>query len=173
LTALPRLDLKRKGSVLLFLAESGLIHNEKTIIDLYRANLSRVQLYKPWLNEVNLHETNLSEADLCEADLLGANLSKADLSEAHLVRTILAGVNLREANLSGANLSGANLMGAILERAILKGVTGITVEELKKQAKSLKGATMPDGSIHPYVFCKLKVAHAHFVWWLKALSVVE
>ena len=37
--------------------------------------------------------------------------------------------------LSGANLSGANLSGAV----------GITSEELEQQAKSLEGATMPDG----------------------------
>ncbi|SRR5258708_1038063 len=121
LTALPRLDPKRKGSVLLFLAESGLIDIGGPIIDLYRADLSRVQLYKPWLNEVNLSETNLSEADLYEADLFAANLSKADLHEAHLV---------------GANLAYADLSGAI-----------VTTEQLDK-AKSLDGATMPDGTKH-------------------------
>jgi hypothetical protein len=62
--------------------------------------------------------------DLSNADLSGANLSGLDLSE----------INLSDSDLSGANL---------------KGVTGITTEELKKQAKSLKGATMPDGSKHP------------------------
>src|SRR6266567_737136 len=112
LTVLPRLDPKRKGSVLLFLAESGLIDIGGPIIDLYRADLSRVQLYKPWLNEVNLSETNLSEADLYEADLFAANLSKADLHEAHLV---------------GANLVYADLSGAI-----------VTTEQLDK-AKSLQG----------------------------------
>ena len=45
--------------------------------------------------------------------------------------------NLRSADLSGANLSGANLHDAI-----------VTNEQLV-QAKSLKNATMPDGSKHP------------------------
>lgn len=39
------------------------------------------------------------------------------------------------ADLSGANLDGANLEGA----------TGITNEELEKQAASLKSTIMPDG----------------------------
>ena len=39
----------------------------------------------------------------------------------------------------GVDLSEANLSGAI----------GIFNEELEKEAKSLIGATMPDGSIHP------------------------
>jgi uncharacterized protein YjbI with pentapeptide repeats len=207
LTALPRLDPKRKGSVLLFLAESGLIGIDDPIINLYRADLSRVQLYKPWLEEVNLQETNLSEADLYEADLFAANLSKADLSEAHLVGAKLYWVNLREADLrradlhradlNGANLSeadlseadlqrtyldnadlskatmraanlseahlrkanlqGASLLGANLHRANLADAdlseatlysANILPEQLE-QAKSLKGATMPDGSTHP------------------------
>jgi uncharacterized protein YjbI with pentapeptide repeats len=40
-------------------------------------------------------------------------------------------------NLSGANLFKDNLIGA-----------NVTEEQLKK-AKSLAGATMPDGSVHP------------------------
>ncbi len=46
--------------------------------------------------------------------------------------------DLKSTNLSGANLSGANL----------KDAKNITIEELEKQAESLQGATMPDGSIH-------------------------
>jgi len=206
LTVLPRLDPKRKGNVLLFLAESDLIGHDP-IIDLTRADLSGVQLYKPWLNEVNLQETNLSEADLYEADLLGANLRKADLYKAHLAWATLHGVNLREANLSradlhkaelgeadlseadlseadlqsanlenadlsraivrSANLSEAklrkaNLQGAMLINANLHGANlagadlsetdlysaNISSEQWEK-AKSLRGATMPDGSVHP------------------------
>ena len=41
----------------------------------------------------------------------------------------------------------ANLVGAMLEDAKLLGAN-VTTEQLDK-AKSLKGATMPDGSIHP------------------------
>jgi uncharacterized protein YjbI with pentapeptide repeats len=51
--------------------------------------------------------------------------------------------------LTGASLSKANLTEANLSKVNLKDVTGITIEKLVKQAKSLKGATMPDGSIHP------------------------
>jgi uncharacterized protein YjbI with pentapeptide repeats len=61
----------------------------------------------------------------------------------------LSGANLSEANLREANLWQAKLSGADLCGANLKDVIGITVEELEKQAKSLKGATMLDGSIHP------------------------
>jgi hypothetical protein len=59
LTALPRLDGNRKARVVQFLYESGLIIEERGIVDLKGANLSG-------------------------ANLSGANLSGADLSEAHL-----------------------------------------------------------------------------------------
>ena len=142
LTVLPRLDPIRKGSVLQFLEESGLIDSGNPIIDLNRADLSRVQLYKPWLNEVDLHETNLSEADLYEADLSGAtmraaNLSEADLREANLQGTILNAADLRRAKLADADLGEATLFRA-----------DISSEQLEK-AKSLKGAIMPNGSKHP------------------------
>ena len=45
-------------------------------------------------------------------------------------------------------LKGANLNRADLTRADLTSVEGITSEELRRQAKSLRGATMPDGSVH-------------------------
>ncbi len=68
---------------------------------------------------------SILEIDLSEAKLSGANLSKANLNRA----------NLSKANLRYADLSGADLRGAV----------GITNEELEQQAKSLKGATMPNG----------------------------
>ena len=62
--------------------------------------------------------------DLSGADLRGANLSHA---------------NQREACLPGADLSGAELTGAKLNGAT------VTEEQLLK-AKSLEGATLPDGT---------------------------
>jgi uncharacterized protein YjbI with pentapeptide repeats len=67
----------------------------------------------------------LSGATLEGADLTGADLSGAWLLEA----------NLLEANLSEASLSEATLYG----------VAGITNEQLEQRAKSLEGATMPNG----------------------------
>ena len=51
---------------------------------------------------------------------------------------------LSEARLSGAILLTANLRGAELRGADLKGVRGWAVEQLSA-AKSLEGATMPNG----------------------------
>ncbi len=177
-TVLRILDQGRRGSLIRFLSQAGIltkcIEDELVGIDLSGANLTRVNLDKINLEKANLQGANLREASLQETNLVGANLQGAILWEADLQgarvdganlqgdRLVLADLqgavlwganlenaNLMLANLSRANLSGANLTGAILERANLEGVTGITVEQLESQAKSLQGATMPDGSIHP------------------------
>jgi hypothetical protein len=70
-------------------------------------------------------------------DLYGANLERANLSGSFLQRIILKGADLSEANLSEANLTNADLSDA-------KGLT----EEQLAAAKTLEGATMPDGSVH-------------------------
>jgi Pentapeptide repeats (8 copies) len=124
LAVLRRLDAVRKGLVIQGLYDLDLISKDKSIISLNGAHFSGAHL-----KEANLSKVNLSGAHLREADL-----SKANLSEAHL---------------SEASLSGADLTLADLSRANLEGAIGVTVEELKKQAASLEGAIMPDGSIHP------------------------
>jgi uncharacterized protein YjbI with pentapeptide repeats len=173
LTILPRLDAKRKRSVLQFLHESGLIFTkDNPIVDLSGADLSNANLVKADLSgaylprvdlsNANLHEALVVNAYLVEADLSRASLYAADLRFARLDEANLSGTDLRAtlnhadlrgadrngADLRGATLVEANLSGASLSKADLKNATGITIEELEKQAKSLKGATMPDGSTH-------------------------
>src|SRR5258708_5183384 len=85
LTALRRLDAERKGSVLRFLQESGLIDNDNKVINLDDANLFRA----------NLQWADLRRADLSGADLWQANLYHANLSEANLNLAALNEANLR------------------------------------------------------------------------------
>jgi uncharacterized protein YjbI with pentapeptide repeats len=134
--------------------------------DLSNANLSGATLSNATLRFAKLSNAFLSNAFLSNAMLSGANLSGANLTYANLRAARLGGyANLSEANLSGANLRGANLAyadlrgadlsddvlrpldlrGADLSRADLSGAEGITNDELQKQAKTLEGATMPNG----------------------------
>ena len=131
--------------------------------NLLLANLSAADLSGADLRSAELTRANLSRAFLRETNFMGAELNGADLSEAHLAsatlrRAILQGTNLsranliradlRFANLIEANLSRADFSGADLRGANLRGAKGTTPEQLDK-AWSLKGATMPDGSIYP------------------------
>lgn len=125
LTVLRSLDKKRKGFVLRFLYEAGLI-SHKPIINLDRADLKGANLTGAFLSEaflegVDLSEAKLNKVSLNKAFLGGANLSEADLTEAYLA----------EANLVGADLTGAKIL-----------------EWQLKSVNSLEYATMPDGTKH-------------------------
>jgi len=151
LRVLSRLDNKRKGNVLQYQYETGLIYKDNCIIDLSsadlrfadllgadlgRADLSGVRLGKAVLGLAFLNEADLSGADLSEADLMYTSLSKAKLSRTYLMRAhleyadltgaflyeaYLHGAFLREATLGGANLRFTWLIGADLRGADLTG----------------------------------------------------
>ncbi len=114
--------------------------------DLSKANLQKATLIKAQLGIAR--QWISTGPDFVEGRMRKTRLSGADLTEAHLFEADLSDADLSGANLCGAYLERANLDRADLTRANLKDVTGITVEELERQASSLKGATMPDGSIH-------------------------
>ncbi len=127
------LDSIRKGFVIVFLAATGLIKNSGKIIDLNFADLREVKLRgMKKLDGISLEGANLKWADCTGAVLTNVNFQGADLSYANLSETDLSGADFNDADLSGADLSGAK----------------VTLEQLK-EAQSLEGATMPDGSIHP------------------------
>src|SRR5215211_2938985 len=116
--------------------------------NLWDANLSNAFLGDAYLRNADLNNANLSNADLDGVDMIGANLTDASMRSTHLRNADLSdadlsNVYLHRADLSRANLSGANLSGADLSDANLKDASGITQEELEKQASTLEGATMP------------------------------
>lgn len=93
------------------------------------AKLRGANLYKADLQGADLRKANLREANLDAADLRKADLGKAVLQRAHLNDTDLRKANLYKAKLNHADLSGAT----------------VTDEQLA-DAKTLKGATLPDGT---------------------------
>ena len=128
--------------------------------DLSHANLSVADLDRADLRHANLEKAHLSGAILSgtrlrEANLSGANLFRADLSNAYLYGANLSGADLITADLNWADLSHANLSGADLDRADLShaNLSGANLSgainywhEQLREASSLKGATMPDGT---------------------------
>jgi uncharacterized protein YjbI with pentapeptide repeats len=101
------------------------------------ARFIQATLYEAKLSDADLQGANLRDAHLGEATLRRAQLNNANLSNADLRGADLLTADLREANLSGANLAGANLRRALVD-----------VQQLEATARSLAGATMPDGSKH-------------------------
>jgi len=102
LTVLTRLEKgERKGSVVRFLFESGLINKDHVVLDLRgEADLSGTDLNGANLEDANLFMADLSGANLIRSDLSGANLSGADLSMA-----ILSGADLEDAKVTEEQLA--------------------------------------------------------------------
>ena len=174
LVVLDTLDSDRLDRALRFLEETELIQSRPPdrppIISLKYANLRDLKLSgKQLLKGTDLTQATLSGADLAEAhlegtDLSGAHLGSADLRGAYLNDASLSGAYLYDTDLRGADLSGADLSdaggrfesGARLVRTRLDGadlggadLTNARVtEEQLREAASLAGATMPDGSVH-------------------------
>lgn len=128
------------------LSDTNLINADLTGVnlsgaDLSNANLVSASLFDANLLHANLRNANMNMSNLFLANLKGANLEGAEFIGAKLNETFLSGANLKRSNLRLANLRDADLTGANLTDAI------ISARQLAS-AKSLKGATMPDGTKH-------------------------
>jgi len=133
---LSRVDVIRKYDLVAFLSTSKLIEADN-IVDLEGCYLDEVDFSDS--NEIGL---NLSGAIMTKANLSNSNFTNFNLSNADLTDANLSNTNFTNTNLSNADLTDADLTDADLTNV------KVTPEQLAK-AKSLKGATMPDGSIHP------------------------
>jgi uncharacterized protein YjbI with pentapeptide repeats len=155
LMLLRQLDGARKGAVLRFLSDTGLLKGRPDAIvsmdksdlrkvDLSGADLPEMDLGGANLRGANLRGTGLSRSYLEEADLRGADLSRADLGTAKLV-----GADLSRANLSQADLSKADLTGAVLRRANLTraDLTGIVQEGFRLRWVNLRGTDLESADV--------------------------
>ncbi len=114
-SVLPRLDGRRRAAVLRFLAGTGLISTEGTVINLSGAdlsgmpaeglNLAGVKLMGANLSESRLASCSLRESDLRSSDLSNVDLSNADLYKADFRATILTGTIFSGALIYNANFS--------------------------------------------------------------------
>ncbi len=157
LTALRRLGPNRKGVLLQFLYDTGLINKYNAIIVLSSApdwlDLRVADLSKAHLRGADLHEASLSRVNLREADLREAILERADLNGVDLSRAILGlldpfypdnlgYLDMRRTRLSGANLSGADLSEADLRRTdfIETDLSGSTLNKVDLRGAHLERA---------------------------------
>jgi len=99
MATLGSLDPVRKGIVLIFLYESGLIQKENIIVSLRSVNLEGVKVPGANFSGVSFYGAGLRDADLRGTDLRGTDLTNADLH----------GADLSDANLTGASITQGQL----------------------------------------------------------------
>lgn len=164
LTALRQLDGERKGALLQFLYESGLIGQPlayegqpEGLVDLRSADLSGANLEGADLEGANLGAVDLRGANLTEVDLRRADLQGADLRGAYLHGANLVGADLTAAYMDRVNVLCAYQGGADVDSAHLCVESGslslmttlrsaLAVDEQLAKAFSLAGKTRPDGT---------------------------
>lgn len=164
LSTLRQLDGERKGQLLKFLYEAGLIGgqcqlNPKTLnaencqpsaLDLDGARLDETVFERPIplpgvdLTEAFLPKAKLPEIDLTRAEMQKANLNGANLEKAILFEAQMENIRLVEAILVDANLSTANLTGAVLEKANLQGAR---LADAKLSGADLTGANLDNADL--------------------------
>jgi hypothetical protein len=140
------------------LAEAILARADLAGTNLAKANLKGAELQRSRLTGANLIRTNLQGAILDEAELQEALLRITDLREANLEKSDLRGASfemtdLRRASLSEADLREANFQGPLLQEAQLRGanlrgVAGLTQEQLE-QAFGDEATELPEGFERP------------------------
>lgn len=112
------------------------------------ASLIESNLEGTRLNQTNFENTNLNQVNMRHAYASGANfkdafLIKAQLQSAFLIKANFVNAYLMEADLQNSYLMGADFENASLYKADLRGVKGVTAEQLSK-AKTLYLAKFDD-----------------------------
>jgi uncharacterized protein YjbI with pentapeptide repeats len=159
------LDGIRKGLVLQFLYEAGLIYTPEPIISLTGADLSETVIHNARLSKIDLGGVNLSKSYIRFGDIKNSNLQDANLQDANLDMTNFSGSNLKRAELERAelhltNFENSSLCGAYFHGAKMYGVklsgSDLSYADFRgsdayesdiEKAKIINGTTMPNGAV--------------------------
>lgn len=164
LTALRRLDGERKGEVVRFLDDAGLIRREHLGYDLDGEDVWSfpvVYLGTADLTRADLRGADLRGAGLLFTDLRGADLRGADLGRAFFHGADFRGADLREAQLGGADLLGANLSRSNLARARLRGAD---LEQATLTDANLTGANLRAAKLGRANLTRANLREANLTW---------
>ena len=123
LNVLRRLDGERKGVVVRFLDEAGLIHGRNPKISLWGADLRHAKLDGASLDQPDLERADLRHASFRSMVLYGPNFYSSDLRGADFTESILDNPVF-----SSSCLSNARFRGATLNRANFRFATGQGVD---------------------------------------------
>jgi uncharacterized protein YjbI with pentapeptide repeats len=141
------LDPIRKGLVILFLKELGLLSKEESIVDLSNADASGAVFHRTREHSGKHRKgkiTIVSGYNLSNADLSNVNFTEADLRDAILSSSIFVDSIFLEADLRDADLKSANLYGALMIGADLRGadLTNTNLSETILHAAKLNKANL-------------------------------
>jgi uncharacterized protein YjbI with pentapeptide repeats len=149
LSAIRQLNAKRKGHLIQFLYESGLIFTNRSAIDLSTADLSDaswasrigMRFRFPYIALTNIVLTNTS---FVNSYMLGANFTGSQLNNANFSGTYLFATNFKDCDLVNADLRGIQDHYSIMQNVNLSGAI-----LSDPPPRLISNAILPNGS---YVF---------------------
>src|SRR5829696_4930171 len=115
LAAIRRLDGRRKGEVVNFLLQSGLLTTDERS----KAIVTLVNLWDADLRGVDLRGASLDGIRLVGPDLRGAKFDRASLGDVLFEAANLRGASFRAARLFGATFESSDLTGVVFDDAAL------------------------------------------------------
>lgn len=153
LSALSQMDGSRKGFIVRFLYEVGLIKGSSPLLYLGGAvtgepAVDEIVPSRGDLNGAVLHRLFMSELNLTRVHMVGADFRWAMLDKANFIGTDLRNADFTGARLREASLAGADLTGTLLHGADLSGAAGLKQDQLN-QACVDEHTTLPKGLTRP------------------------
>jgi BTB/POZ domain-containing protein KCTD9 len=98
---------------------------------LISSNFSNARLNQANMEGCHMNNTNLSDAFLSGGNFSNASLIKGNLKNANCIMANFENSFLMEADMRNANLLGTNLKNANLYKTDLRGVKGLTIEQIE------------------------------------------
>ena len=158
ITVLRILDPVRKGLLLRFLREAGLLEEPTVNIkwaDLSEADLRKANLANASLRNVNFERAQLTQAYLFRADLRGATFCHSVLYRAKIISANLRLAQMKEANLSEADFTESDLSIASLYKVIANNVNF--------QQANLRSADLSESNLQGAIFTGANLTMAKLV----------
>ena len=125
-----------------YLSKANLNHVVLKNANLNNANLLNSNLVEADFSHARLNQTHFENSNMNQANLTGAyangavfkdsNMIKSKFVNAFLIKADFSNAFLMEADLRGAYLTGADLSNCNLYKADLRGVRGLSIEQLLK-----------------------------------------
>ncbi len=118
-------DSERKGQILQFIYESGLINSNPILnlngVNLKKSNLNGIILRASEIKGAYFNNSSMKNSFLDNSNLTSCDFSNSDFTECSLIKTNLSYTNLSNANFKDLNLLSVNFEGANLSNADLRG----------------------------------------------------
>lgn len=133
LATIRTLDGKRKGLVLKFLFDAGLINGEDPIIDIQFADFTNTDYKNAYLGNINLMNVDFSYSNLENVEFDKANLSKTNFTCASLREGIFSSTKFDKTIFVDTNFDGTTIKGSKIINTTFSSSLKTNIDNIKQK----------------------------------------